>query len=371
MAALSGLSISALRFYDAADVLTPAVVEPASGYRRYRPDQLRTARLIARLRRAGLPVPAIRAVVRSPAAAGPILDRHLVQLELELAEARRQLSIARSEITMEDRPMLTLHLPAADLRTGLLDVRFAVSEDPELPMLGGVLFEVTADRLRLVATDRYRMALASLAVTGGSAEPAELLLPVELVDRLIVGLAGQDGDVSVSSDAGLARFTVAGKEISGSELALDFPNFRSWTSQADTEPVPIDVPVLRAALAVAPAITKLRESDGVSYPLSVLTVSPDGVQVAWDGDRFASVEDRVASVEDRFASAGGRGASTEDCGLGPRQLAVGVNREFLLQAVDAGGPGQLLLDLDGPVQPLTIRSAADDSRFSLLMPVRA
>src|ERR1700759_3074622 len=102
MASLSGLSISALRFYDAANVLPPAAVEPASGYRRYRPDQVRTARLIARLRLAGLPVAAIRAAVGAPDAAGPILDRHLVQLELQLDEARRQLSIARSLLTTED-----------------------------------------------------------------------------------------------------------------------------------------------------------------------------------------------------------------------------------------------------------------------------
>ena len=39
MSRRSGLTVSALRFYDGAGLLVPAYVEPASGYRRYRDDQ--------------------------------------------------------------------------------------------------------------------------------------------------------------------------------------------------------------------------------------------------------------------------------------------------------------------------------------------
>lgn len=337
LASLSGLSISALRFYDAAGVLTPAATDPASGYRRYRPDQVRTARLIARLRRAGLGVPAIRDVVRSPSTAGPILDEHLVQLERQLDEARRQFSIARSLLTMEEPPVLVLHTPAADLRAGLLDVRFAVSADPQLPMLTAVLFDVTADRLCLVATDRYRMALTSLAVTVVSGEPAELLLPVELVDRLITGLAGRTGAVTLSRTAEGVRFTVADTVISGSELSLDFPNYRPWPARAGSRSVLVDVPALRAALATAPVAIRVRESDGANYPLSVLAVSPDGIQVVPDSE-------------------------------GPGLL--GVNREFLLQALEAGGGDQLTMELDGPAGPLTFRNPDRADSLSILMPVR-
>jgi DNA polymerase-3 subunit beta len=71
-----------------------------------------------------------------------------------------------------------------------------------------------------------------------------------------------------------------------------------------------------------------RESDGVEFEAAVLT--PDG-EAAVDGD------------------------------------GIGVNREFLLEALDAGGDGQLELCLDGPIAPLVIRSPRS---ISLLMPVR-
>ena len=49
----SGLTVSALRFYDGAGVLSPQAVDATSGYRRYAPGQVAVARLVAGLRRVG------------------------------------------------------------------------------------------------------------------------------------------------------------------------------------------------------------------------------------------------------------------------------------------------------------------------------
>ena len=46
----------ALRLYDSLGLLTPAHVDEVSGYRFYRPDQLERARLVAWLRRLGMPL---------------------------------------------------------------------------------------------------------------------------------------------------------------------------------------------------------------------------------------------------------------------------------------------------------------------------
>ena len=56
------LSPKALRLYDSLSLLTPAHVDEVSGYRFYRPDQLERARLVAWLRRLGMPLARIGAV---------------------------------------------------------------------------------------------------------------------------------------------------------------------------------------------------------------------------------------------------------------------------------------------------------------------
>jgi DNA-binding transcriptional MerR regulator len=82
-ARLSGLSIHALRHYDDVGLLAPADVDPVSGYRRYRRDQVRQARLIRVLRWVDLPVEELRSVLAATddEAVQVVLDRHRSRLE--------------------------------------------------------------------------------------------------------------------------------------------------------------------------------------------------------------------------------------------------------------------------------------------------
>lgn len=70
----SRLSPKALRLYDELGLLTPARVDPLTGYRHYAPAQLERARLVAWLRRLGMPLARIREVcaLDAPAAAREI-----------------------------------------------------------------------------------------------------------------------------------------------------------------------------------------------------------------------------------------------------------------------------------------------------------
>jgi len=77
-ALVSGLSIHALRHYDEVGLLKPASVDPATGYRRYRREQVSQAQKICALRRVDLPIDVLREVLNDPASAalGPALTQH-------------------------------------------------------------------------------------------------------------------------------------------------------------------------------------------------------------------------------------------------------------------------------------------------------
>jgi DNA-binding transcriptional MerR regulator len=64
----SGLTPKALRHYDRIGLLRPAVVDEASGRRRYDPAQLEPARLVARLRAVDLPLEQVRECLAASAA---------------------------------------------------------------------------------------------------------------------------------------------------------------------------------------------------------------------------------------------------------------------------------------------------------------
>ncbi|GAA2782849.1 hypothetical protein GCM10010441_04720 [Kitasatospora paracochleata] len=87
----AGIVRQALRHYDTSGVLTPALVDPDSGYRYYRRDQLDSARLVRALRQLDVPIDEVRDLMASHAAgrdiAGPVLAR-LAAAELRLEVQR-------------------------------------------------------------------------------------------------------------------------------------------------------------------------------------------------------------------------------------------------------------------------------------------
>ncbi len=89
----SGLSRKALRLYDELGLLHPAQVDPVTSYRFYGPGQLEQARLVAWLRRLGMPLADIRAVSQLPAAAAATeLAAYWAKVEAETS-ARRELAV--------------------------------------------------------------------------------------------------------------------------------------------------------------------------------------------------------------------------------------------------------------------------------------
>jgi DNA-binding transcriptional MerR regulator len=108
-AAASRLSQKALRLYGENGVLPPAWVDPDSGYRYYRPEQLHTATLVALLRRAGMPLAEIRSFLREPSVER--LDEYEREVADEFAERRRVLRYIKR--ILKEEPMydvLTKHV---------------------------------------------------------------------------------------------------------------------------------------------------------------------------------------------------------------------------------------------------------------------
>ncbi|MCU7825015.1 MerR family transcriptional regulator [Kitasatospora sp. DSM 101779] len=340
-ARLSGLSISALRFYDGAGVFGPARVDPQTGYRWYAPEQLADARLIARLRRVGMPLADVsRVLAGRPGEAAAALDAHLRRLEEGLADARRELSTVRHLLELREKPVQTtrLTLPAAELAAALDAVRFAVGLEQHR-RVAGVLFEADGAVLRLVATDRYRLAVSEAAPRTVEGPSVAVLAPTAFVDGLRGLLAAVgDGVAELTLAEGALTAVAAGREVTGSPVPADFPDYRPMLRLEPVHRVEVAADVLRDGLGAAPVRTERRDQDGVDFPVSELTVSADGVLTV------------------------GGGAAAED------GLCVRVNRDFLLEAVGAGARGQLVLELGGPVAPLAVRFPDRAGTFSLLMP---
>ncbi|MGW3170975.1 DNA polymerase III subunit beta family protein [Streptomyces sp. NPDC001153] len=351
MARDGGLSVSALRFYDRAGVLVPAWVDPVSGYRWYDPGQLEEARVLARLRRAGMPLAEIRLVLAGWSSTDTnlvrgLLEAHLRRLERGLSDARGEFFTLRALLDHRENPMTSLRTATArlslstpELAAALDAVRFAASTNPELPMLGGILFDIEGETLTVVATDRYRMAVAHAAATGHDGPRVQAVVPLPLTDAMRALLQGEE-PARLTVDGDRVSLESGGRQAAGQCLAHDFPDYRRLVQLPESHRAFVDTAAFREALKSGPVrSSEVREQDGETYDVSVLRLADDGtVTVREDGD--------------------------------DAQDNVGVNRKFLLDALAAGARDELILELGAPTAPLAIRRPEDEGAFSLLMPVR-
>jgi DNA-binding transcriptional MerR regulator len=88
-ARLSGLTVKALRHYDALGLLSPEGTDPTTRHRWYSPEQLEPARRIRRLRELDLPLPAVRAVLAAPDGGRELLIAYRRDVEARLARDQR------------------------------------------------------------------------------------------------------------------------------------------------------------------------------------------------------------------------------------------------------------------------------------------
>jgi PPM family protein phosphatase len=105
----SRLSPKALRLYDSLGLLRPAHVDEVSGYRFYRPDQLERARLVAWLRRLGMPLARIQVVcdlaADAPDQAAGQVAAYWAETEAELASRRDLATYLISYLSGKDTAM--------------------------------------------------------------------------------------------------------------------------------------------------------------------------------------------------------------------------------------------------------------------------
>ncbi|MET7707792.1 MerR family transcriptional regulator [Micromonospora sp. NPDC005413] len=211
------LTPKALRLYDQVGLLRPAAVDPESGYRLYDPAQLPLARLVAQLRRIGMPLATIRVVCGlESAAAAEAITAYWRQVTADTA-ARARLATVLVDHLSEGSTTMSAPKPT-------VAVRFATGCDT------GFVRDSNEDAV--YASERLLAVADGMRGPGGAAASAaaiDALRPSELADApaadLLTMLAGAvtDADRAVrglATDDHQPVTTLTALLRSGSQLAL-------------------------------------------------------------------------------------------------------------------------------------------------------
>jgi DNA-binding transcriptional MerR regulator len=106
-ARMTYLSIKSLRYYHEVGLLAPASIDPETGYRLYRPEQVPTAQVIRRLRDLDMPLGEVRAVLAAEDVAerNAIIASHLRRMERQLEQTQAAVSSLRVLLEQGQAPI--------------------------------------------------------------------------------------------------------------------------------------------------------------------------------------------------------------------------------------------------------------------------
>ena len=263
---------------------------------------------------------------------------------------------------VEDYPQLPAMPPHAGQLAGevfgqaVSQVAVAAGRDDTLPMLTGVRVEINGDKLTMVATDRFRLAMREFTwqpdpAMAGAGEVAVLVPARTLAEAAkSLGTSGSTVELALASGEGLLGLSGSGRRTTTRLLDAEFPRYRQLLPNEQTA---------SAMVGVSPFLEAIK--------------------------RVSLVAERGTQVRLEFADGGLRlSAGGEDEGSAEEELAVeftgdpvtiAFNPAFLQEGLAALHSDRAELSFTTPNRPALIKAVGEDGTVAagylyLLMPVR-
>lgn len=237
-------------------------------------------------------------------------------------------------------------LPAETLAEALRQVVRAASSDDSVPVISGVLLAAEAGGLRLVATDRYRLAVRDLPGAEVLREGQQVLVPSRALSELQRLLSGAEsvtlrlGERDASFEVGRVRLTTRLIEGQFPPYAKLFPD--SYPNRLTVGREALLDAVRRVRLIVRDAINPVR-----------VAMRADGVECT------VITQELGQATEDLDAKYEGT------------EMTMGFNPTFLIDGLEAVQGDEVALETVDPMKPATLRAIEGGGEFLyLLMPVR-
>ncbi|MDR7302012.1 DNA polymerase III subunit beta [Haloactinomyces albus] len=232
-------------------------------------------------------------------------------------------------------------------------VAVAAGKDETLPMLTGVRIEINEDRLTMVATDRFRLAMREFAwEPSGAVTDTSVLVPAKtLADSAkTLGSADSKVEISLASGDGLLGLSGPSRRNTSRLLDAEFPKYRQLLPSETSASTIIDVNPLVDAIKrvslVAERGTQVR-----------LEFSESGLRLTAGGDDEGSAEEELA-VE-----------------FSGDPLTIAFNPGYLLDGLGALKTDRAQMLFTTSSRPALLKPVGQDGSVSegylyLLMPVR-
>jgi DNA polymerase-3 subunit beta len=165
---------------------------------------------------------------------------------------------------------------ARDLQKLVAHVAFAASTEESRPILNGVLWQLTEDRMRMVATNGHRLSKMEIPLTSNAGEPADLIIPPKALEQLRK-LFSPDDEIEIGRSENHLGFRSASTVVYTRLIEGPYPNYeqvipRENDKFATAEKAALMAAIRRMSIVASDQTHRIRMSFGDgSCKLSVTT----------------------------------------------------------------------------------------------------
>lgn len=247
-------------------------------------------------------------------------------------------------------------VPGDVFSEAVAQVAIAAGKDDTLPMLTGVRVEINENRLTMVATDRFRLAMRDFAWEPATeVEDTAVLVPARSLSESAktLGGAGSTVQLSLASSDGLVGLSGSTRRSTTRLLDAEFPKYRQLLPGEDESPISaiIDVGPLTEAIKRVSLVAERGSQVRLEF-------SDSGLRLTAGGDDEGSAEEELP-VEL----------------TGDESLTIAFNPGYLLDGLGALRSERAKMLFTTSNRPAVIKPVGDDGEvvegyLYLLMPVR-
>lgn len=242
-------------------------------------------------------------------------------------------------------------MAARDVVDLISHAAFSVSSDESRPHLNSTLVEFDGDVVRMVSTDGHRLTKVEVTNSGSPAR-ATLLVPLKAVLELrrvcddLISDFGGDAKITITTAGSSAFFTAGTLLFSVKLVEAQFPPYAQVIPKQSTRLVR----ALRAALV-----------DGLRAVSVAASEKTGGVRMM-----ISSGVVRISSE----SPTGGEGFDEVAVDYDGTPVQIGLNGKYLLDILSCLAEDEVILDMNGELDPIVVRPVGERSFLAVVMPMR-
>jgi DNA polymerase III subunit beta len=309
--------------------------------------------LEARVERPGtvvLPARLLLDVVRTLRSGDVSLELRPTEQDVEIIGGTARFHIRT--LRTEDFPPLpepggdqVVAMPAPAFVDTIARVSRSASRDETRPILTGILVSASADELRMVATDSYRLSVKETKLEAPLEAGFEANVPARALEELGRLVRDDVEEIRIGVRSNQVVFEVGGVALSSRLIDGQFPNYRQLLPEAYEHELTVS---REEILEVVRRISLMAQKNA---PLRL---------------SFSEGEVRIS-------------AQTPDVGEASEPLPIpfagepfeiGFNPDFLTVGLESAGADEVVLKLISPLRPGLVESADASGFLYLIMPIR-